>query len=172
MVRIPLAIICSILISSAAMAAPLTAVPVRPSLALHVEQPSEGSSASRRVPESCQDGDDRPAWCAPYPFRTEEQNRHRHERRPAPLARTAPGPAQLTAAAKPVRGAPAGRLLSEQERNFIALRPLTPARIGGDGKAPSLGKTPEEKLRHMIGRLMLTGFSGRAAGRPGCRAHC
>ena len=148
------------------MALPLTAVPVRPSLTVHVEEPSEGPSASRGIPEDCRNGEDSPPWCASYLLRTQEQNRQRQERRPAPLAKAAPDAARLIAAAKPARGAPAGRLLSELERNLIAPRPLTPSGMGGDGKALMLGKTPEEKLRHMIGQLMLTGFSGRQPGDP------
>jgi beta-glucosidase-like glycosyl hydrolase len=43
-----------------------------------------------------------------------------------------------------------------------------PYRMGG-GKAPVPGKTPEDKLRHMIGQLLLTGFSGHRPGDPDVR---
>ena len=69
------------------------------------------------------------------------------------------------AAAKPARVNVPGRVLSEHERNAIAPRPLTPSEAG-TVKAVIPGKTPEERLRHMIGRLLLTGFSGQQPGDP------
>jgi hypothetical protein len=127
----------------------------------------EESSESRAIPDACRNTDESPVWCAPYSFRLQERERPRLEKRPAPLAkpRPAPGPAQVTAAAKPARATPAGRLLSEQERNAIAPRPLTRPRTG-PVKAGIPGKTPDDKLRHMLGQLMLTGFSGQQPGDP------
>ena len=163
MVRIPVSFICTILISSAAIALPRQAVLEGPSMAVRVEESSE----SRAIPDACRDADERPAWCAPYSLRLQERERPRLEKRAAPLAkpRPAPGPAQVAAAAKPARATPAGRLLSEQERNAIAPRPLTPPKTG-PVKAGTPGKTPEDKLRHMLGQLMLTGFSGQQPGDP------
>ncbi len=91
-------------------------------------------------------------------------NRQRPEKRPGPIAGAKPGAAQV-AAAKAVRGNVPGRLLSEHERNAIAPKPLSPAG-NGTVKAAIPGKTPEEKLRHMIGQLLLTGFSGQQPGDP------
>ena len=127
----------------------------------------EESSESRAIPDACRNTDESPAWCTPYSLRLQERERPRLERRPAPLAkaRPAPGPAQVAAAAKPARGTPASRLLSEQERNAIAPRPLTPPKTG-PVKAGVSGKTPDDKLRHMLGQLMLTGFSGQQPGDP------
>jgi hypothetical protein len=161
MVRIPVVFICTVLISSAVVALPRSAVSDRPTLAVRVEETSE----SRAIPDACRNTDESPPWCAPYSLRLQEQEHQRPERRAAPLAKPKPAPSQVTAAAKPARNAAAGRLLSEQERNAIAPRPLTPSATG-PVKAGILGKTPEEKLRHMIGQLMLTGFSGQQPGDP------
>jgi beta-N-acetylhexosaminidase len=163
MVRNPVAFICTILISGGAIALPRPAVLEGPSMAVRVEEPSE----NRAIPDACRDADESPAWCAPYSLRLQERERPRPEKRPAPLAKPKPlpGPAAVVAAAKPARPAPAGRLLSEQERNAIAPRPLTPSRTGSV-KAGIPGKTPEDKLRHMLGQLMLTGFSGQQPGDP------
>ena len=127
----------------------------------------EESSESPAIPDACRNTDESPAWRTPYSLRLQERERPRLERRPAPLAkaRPAPGPAQVAAAAKPARGTPASRLLSEQERNAIAPRPLTPPKTG-PVKAGVSGKTPDDKLRHMLGQLMLTGFSGQQPGDP------
>ncbi len=161
MVRILVALISSILISSSAVAMPPAAVSAGQFLARHAEPPPEGSPAIRYVSESCQDFRNRPEWCAPYPFRTEEQNRRVREGWSAPHAKRAPDPAQFTATAKQSQGMAAGSFLSGQERYLIAPRPLTPFRMDGGGKAVMLGKSPEEKLRRMIGQLILTGFSGK-----------
>jgi hypothetical protein len=163
MVRKPVAFICTILISSAAIALPRPAALERPSPAVRVEESSE----NRAIPDACRNADESPAWCAPYSIRLQERERPRPEKRPAPLAKPTPwpSPAPVVAAAKPARPAAAGRLLSEQERNAIAPRPLTPSKTG-PVKAGIPGKTPEDKLRHMLGQLMLTGFSGQQPGDP------
>lgn len=160
MVRNPVAFICTILISNAAIALPRPAVFEGPSLAVRVEESSE----NRAILDSCRNPDERPAWCAAYLIKSQDQERPRQERRAAPLVKPKPVPEKL-AAAKPARPAPAGRLLSAQERNAIAPRPLTPSRAG-PLKAGIPGKTPEDKLRHMLGQLMLTGFSGQQPGDP------
>ncbi len=172
MVRISVAIICSILISSAAIALPRLAAADRPSAVIPVEESSTtaiwglGSrpSPSRDFRETCRSPEDRPPWCAAYLAKIQELNRQKQEKQSAPRANAKPAVDQL-AAAKPARGNVPGRVLSEHERNAIAPRPLAPSGAG-TVKAVILGKTPEERLRHMIGRLLLTGFSGQQPGDP------
>ena len=166
MVRIAVVFICSVLISGPAAALPRQAVPGELSAVIRVEEPSglaalgfaPHATSSRALPENCRNPQDRPDRCAASLARGQEQNRQRHEKQSGSPAKEEQGMSRL-AAAKPAR------LLSEHERNAIAPRPMTPPGAG-TVKAAVPGKTVEERLRHMVGQLLLTGFSGRQLGDP------
>ncbi len=77
---------------------------------------------------------------------------------------------QGTAGTKPLQSAARGDnlpkkktvtpALIEQERNAFAPRPIKPL-AAASAPQPVPGKTPAERLRHMAGQLLLTGFAGR-----------
>ncbi len=176
MVRISVALVCTTLISSAVIALPRADLADKPSTVIQVEESSRtpfwgtsgGSSSIRDLVETCRrpDAEERPPWCAAYLLKVQGLDRQKHEKQSAPLANAKPAPDRLAAAAaKPARSNAVGRLLSEHERNAIAPRPLSPSRLGAV-KAVIPGRTPEEKLRHMVGQLLLTGFSGQQPGDP------
>ncbi len=171
MVRIAVAIICTILIASAAFAVPRLATPEKRYFIGVQDSTAAPWWSSRRdspgpdLSEACRRPEAPPPWCAAYLQKLQELKRQRQENRPAPLATVQPAPSQTAAAAKPARGNALGRPLSEHERNVIAPRPLLPSGAAAV-KAVVPGKTPEERLRHMIGQLLLTGFSGQQPGDP------
>jgi Glycosyl hydrolase family 3 N terminal domain len=159
MVRIPAALFCSILISSAAVAFPKAGAGGEPSLLIRVEEgflspePSEFSSGSMAQDCRQQGPANASAECASYWERV-ERNR---KLRAAALAK-----AREAALARASKKA-ASRALSEHERNAVAPRPMIPSGAPGSMK-PVAGRTLEERVHRMAGQLLIAGFSGRLAG--------
>ncbi len=166
MVRIAAALIFSILISSAAIAFPRSGIAGTPSLLIRVEEASslpgwdrsEGFSSSTATGEDCRrhSPGNSPPECASYWQRLAELNR---EKRAAAHLREKAAREQA-ALARPAGKKVVSRALSEHERNAVAPKPLVPARAAAPVK-PVPGKTYEERLRHMVGQLLVTGFAGR-----------
>src|SRR5208282_2981705 len=161
MVRFLIILLCSILISSTAFAFPKPGIAEGRALIVRVQEraspfgdSSEGFRSSELAKPDCHHytPQNSPAECAADWRAAAERDQ---EKRAAALAReTARGQAAQ------VKKKAAARALSEHERNAQAAKPLAPAGALAPFKAVP-GKTPEERLRHMVGQLVLTGFSGR-----------
>ncbi len=167
MVRFPVIFFCCFLIPSAVFAFPKIRIGEGPSLAIRVQDSEDfphlrpqnpaSSSSQRLTPADCRrySAEDSPAACLEYRRRLAAQIRERQ----AALARAKAARAQA-AAIKQASKKAVSNPLSEHERNAEAPKPLVTPRAAAPLKAVP-GKTPEERLRHMVGQLVLTGFSGR-----------
>jgi len=166
MVRIAAILFFSILISSAALAFPGNGIAQPPSLLIRVEERSplpgwdnsEGFSSSQATADDCRrngPGNSSPE-CVSYWRRLALLNRQKRA-----AARSKEKAArERVALASQARKKVASRALSEHERNAVAPKPLVPARAAAPVK-PVAGKTNEERVRRMVGQLLVTGFAGR-----------
>ena len=168
MVRYPIILLCWILISSDALAFPRPGAADRPSLLVRVDEESsiplwdtsEGFVSARGSVRDCDryGPQNSPSECAAYRRELAGRNRENQEKAAA-LAKERTVRRQA-ARAKQVTKKIASRALSEHERNAEAPRPLVPLSVATLVKSVP-GKTPGERLRHMAGQLVLTGFAGR-----------
>jgi len=165
MVRLLIILLSSILISSTAFAFPKPGIAEGPAFIVRVEEPaspywesSEGFRSSELGKPDCRHytPQNSPAECAAYWRAAAARDQ---EKRAAALAKENAARAQAERIKQANKKA-AARALSEHERNVQAAKPLAPAGALAPVKAVP-GKTPEERLRHMVGQLVLTGFSGR-----------
>ncbi len=164
MVRIPAVLVCAILLWGTAFAFPKAGIADRPSLLLRAGEDfsipgwdsSEGVGSNRDPGEHCRryNPANSPSECAPYQRRLAELNR---QKRTAALAKEKAAREQ---AAKQRNKKAATQALSEHERNAVAPKPLVPARAAAPIK-PVPGKTYEERMRRMVGQLLVSGFAGR-----------
>jgi beta-N-acetylhexosaminidase len=102
--------------------------------------------------------------CRQFPSWAPEAECMRYKPKQEPALGRLPRPAQPQPATRASKK-PAVRPRSEPERNAAAARPLAPVSARATVK-PMPGKTPEERLKYMVGQLLLTGFSGRQPGEP------
>ncbi len=152
--------LCAVALSSPALAQPKPSLPAERSLLIRV-QDGAGDAVRRPTEQECLDF---PSWAAGA-----DCGRYTH----APVVRKQETPASF---GLPGRNQPKGvqaskratavRALSEHERNAQAPKPLVPPAANLPVKSAP-GKTPEERLHHMVGQLVLTGFSGRQTGDAG-----
>jgi len=163
MVRISLVLLCPVLVSGPAFAFPeLGAGDQTPLLVLaddddpgNVWKPTEQDC--RRFSSWATDAD-----CARYrrppPVHEKPKQEPATAQTKLPHSPQQPGPARASKKA-------AVRPQSEPERNAAAPRPLTAASASAPVRALP-GKTTEERLKYMVGQLVLTGFSGRQPDEP------
>jgi beta-N-acetylhexosaminidase len=163
MIRISLILLCPVLASGSASALPkLSAEDQVPLLVLaddddpsNVWKPTEEDC--RRFSSWATDAD-----CARY--RRPPPVREKPKQEPAPVQAKGPQPPQPPGPAHPSKKA-AVRPQTEPERNAAAPKPLAPASASAPIR-PMPAKTPDERLKYMVGQLVLTGFSGRQPDEP------
>ena len=168
MIRLSLFPFCCILVSDPVLAFPKPGIQDRPSLIARVQETQDfpgrqskdtfSSPPRQGVPANCrqyspQDG---PEECVAYRRKLAGQIK---EKQAAALAK-AKAARKRPPAPKPGEMKTAKRAVGELERNAVAAKPLTPSSPAVHVK-PVPGKTAEERLRHMAGQLVLTGFAGR-----------
>jgi beta-N-acetylhexosaminidase len=157
-VRISLILLCPVLISGSAFAFPkLGGGDQAPLLILaddedatNIWKPTEQDC--RRFPNWASD-----AECMRYHHPPPVREKPKQEQ--APAQAKLPRPPQPPVAAHASKKA-AVRPQSELERNAAAPRPLAAASASAPIRAMP-GKTPDERLKFMVGQLVLTGFAGR-----------
>jgi hypothetical protein len=168
MIRFSLFLFCCILVSDPVLAFPKPGIQDRPSLIARVQETQDfpgrqsrdtfSSPPGQGVPANCrryspQDG---PEECVAYWRKLAGQIK---EKQAVALAK-AKAARKRPPAPKPGGMKTAKRAVGELERNAVAAKPLTPSGPAVHMK-PVPGKTAEERLRHMVGQLVLTGFAGR-----------
>ncbi len=165
MVRIPAVLICAILLCGAGFAIPKAGIADGPSLLVRVEEgssvlgwdSSDGFRSSGSAEDDCRRYNlaNSPPECASYRRRLSELNR---EKRAAHAKEKAAR--EQAGLSKQGNKKLAARALIEHERNAVAPKPMVPARATAPIKAVP-GKTSEERLRRMVGQLLVSGFAGR-----------
>ncbi len=167
MIRFPFVLLCSILISGAAFAFPKPVTAGGQSLVVRVQEQPEGPPWHTGEPGSPADcrrfaPENSPAECAGYWRWVAARLK---EKQAAAIAKAKAARTQGPSTAQ-IAKQTASRALSERERSAQAARPLLPPEKVFSVKAVP-GKTPEERLRHLAGQLVLTGFAGRQPGEAG-----
>ena len=149
MLRLGVVLLCSIPVSGAAFAFPKAALPDRPPIVRVQEEP--GFSSVREPDCQAYLSYEMPAECTAY-FRKLQ------EKRAAAAARLKEERAQKANPQQHAKAAAAQK--PPARRSARAAKPFVPDAATLPVKPPP-GKTPEERLRFMVGQLVLTGFSGR-----------
>ena len=149
MLRLGVVLLCSIAVPGAVFAFPKAAIPGQPFPIVRVEDESGFAGVDEPMCSSYLPHE-MPAECTAYFRKLREKQAAAAARLKAERAQKA-GAQQAKQAAKK---APAAG------RHARAPKPLVPDAAALPAKAPP-GNTPEERLRFMVGQLVLTGFSGR-----------
>jgi beta-N-acetylhexosaminidase len=153
MVRLSVFLLCAAIFPGAAWAYPKTALPHVRSLVI------ETGDDDFLKPDCRHYGDDwSPPECASYHRQLAAAARALEQQGAAKIVKPAAGQNRGGANAQAKKAT--NRPLSEHERNAVAAKPLLPLALSGVTKAIP-GKSPHERLKYMVGQLLLTGFSGR-----------